>query len=41
MVEGRWPKIALKWMPKERRARGRQKKNWMKGIKKAINEKPK
>jgi hypothetical protein len=37
MVEGRLPKIALKWMPKQRRARGRPKKNWMEGRKKAIN----
>jgi len=27
MVEGRLPKIALKWMPKQKRARGRPKKN--------------
>jgi hypothetical protein len=27
MAEGRLPKIALKWMPKQRRARGRPKKN--------------
>jgi hypothetical protein len=26
-VEGRLPKIALKWMPKQKRARGRPKKN--------------
>jgi len=32
MAEGRLPKIALKWMPKQRRARGRPKKNWMEGI---------
>jgi hypothetical protein len=36
MAEGRLPKIALKWMPKQRRARGRP-KNWMEGIKKAMN----
>jgi hypothetical protein len=36
MAEGRLPKIALKWMPKQRRARGRPKK-WMEGIKKAMN----
>ena len=29
---------ALKWMPKQKRARGRPKKNWMEGIKKAMNE---
>jgi hypothetical protein len=27
MAEGRLPKIALKWMPKQKRARGRAKKN--------------
>ena len=27
MVEGRLPKIALKWIPKQKRARGRPKKN--------------
>jgi len=26
MGEGRLPKVALKWMPKEKRARGRSKK---------------
>jgi hypothetical protein len=38
MAEGRLPKIALKWMPQQKRARGRLKKNWMEGIKKAMNE---
>jgi len=38
MVEGRFPKIALKWMPKQKRARGRPEKNWMEGIRKAMNE---
>jgi hypothetical protein len=38
MTEGRLPKIALNWMPKQRRARGRPKKNWMEGIKKAMQE---
>jgi hypothetical protein len=38
MAEGRLPKIALKWMPKQKRARGSTKKNWMEGIRKAINE---
>jgi len=38
MVEGRLPKIALKWMPKQKRARERPKKNWMEGIRKAMNE---
>jgi hypothetical protein len=28
MAEGRLPKIALKWMPKQRRARRRQKRSW-------------
>ena len=38
MAEERLPKIALKLMPKQKRARGRQKKNWMEGIKKVMNE---
>jgi len=38
MAEERLPKIALKWMPKQNRARGRPKKYWMEGIKKAMNE---
>jgi hypothetical protein len=38
MSEGRLPKIALKWGPKQKRARGRPKKNWMEGIKKIVNE---
>jgi len=38
MAEGRLPKIALKWMPKQKKARGRRKKNWMDGIGKAMNE---
>jgi hypothetical protein len=38
MAEGRLPKRALKWMPKQKRARGRPKKNWMGGIRKAVNE---
>jgi hypothetical protein len=37
MAEGRLPKIASKWMPKQRRARGSRKKNWIEGIKKAMN----
>jgi hypothetical protein len=32
MAEGRLPKIALKWMPKQKTARGRPKKSWMAGI---------
>ena len=38
MAEGRLPKIALKWIPKEKRARGRLNKYWMEGIRKATNE---
>ena len=38
MVEGRLPKIVLKWMPKQKRARGRLKKNWMECMRKAMNE---
>jgi hypothetical protein len=37
MAEGRLPKIALKWIPKQKRALGSLKKNWMEGIKKAMN----
>ena len=37
MAEERLPKIALKWMAKQKIARGRQTKNWMEGIKKAMN----
>jgi hypothetical protein len=38
MAEGRLPKIALQWMPKQKRAQGRLKKNWMEGIRKAMNK---
>jgi len=38
MAKRRLPKIALKWMPKQKRARGRRKKNWMESIRKAMNE---
>jgi len=38
MAEGRLPKIALKWIPKQKRARGRPKKKWMEGIRKDMNE---
>jgi hypothetical protein len=38
MVEARLSKIALTWMPKQKRAQGRPKKNWMEEIKKAMNE---
>jgi hypothetical protein len=30
--------MALKWMSKQKRARGRPKKSWTEGIKKAMNE---
>jgi hypothetical protein len=38
MAEKRLPSIALRWRPEQRRARGRPKKNWMEGIRKAMNE---
>jgi hypothetical protein len=38
MAKGGLLKIALKWRPKQKRARGRPKKNWMEGTKKAMNE---
>jgi hypothetical protein len=38
MAVGRLPKIALKWMSKQKRARGRPKRNWMEGIRKAMNK---
>ena len=38
MAEERLPKIALKWMPKQMRVRGRPKKKWMEGINKGMNE---
>jgi len=31
MAEERLPQITPKWMPKQKRARGRPKKNWMGG----------
>ena len=37
-AEEKLPKIALKWMPKQKRARGRPKKNWIEGIRKTMNE---
>jgi hypothetical protein len=37
MAEERLPKIALKWVPKQKRARERPKKNWIEGIRMAIN----
>jgi hypothetical protein len=38
MAEGRLPKTTLKWMPKQKKARGRPKKNWMEFIREAMNE---
>jgi hypothetical protein len=38
MAQERLPKIALKWMLKQKRVRERPIKNWMKGIRKAMNE---
>jgi hypothetical protein len=38
MAEGRLPKIALKWIRKQKRARGRPKKNWVEGIINVMNE---
>jgi len=37
-AQGRVPKITLKWMPKQKTTPGGPKKNWMEGIRKAINE---
>jgi hypothetical protein len=38
MAEGRLHRIALKWMPKQKTARGRPKKNRMEGIRKVMSE---
>jgi hypothetical protein len=38
MAEERLSRIALRWIPEQKRARGRPKKNWMEGIRKAMNE---
>jgi hypothetical protein len=38
MAEGRLAKTALKWKPKQNKARGRPSNNWMEGIRKAMNE---
>jgi hypothetical protein len=38
MVERRLTKIAVKWMPKQKRSRGRPNKNRMEGIRKAMDE---
>jgi hypothetical protein len=37
IAEGKLPKTALKWMPKRKIARRKPKKNWMEGIRKAMN----
>ena len=37
MAEESLSKIALKWMPKRKKARGRPKRNWIEGIRKAMN----
>jgi hypothetical protein len=37
MAEGILPKMALKWMPKQKTALGKPKKSWMEGIRKAMN----
>jgi hypothetical protein len=41
MAEGRLPKIALKWMPKRKRARGRLKKKKLDGRNKEGHERKK
>jgi hypothetical protein len=38
MAEERLPRIVLRWIPKQKRARGRPNKNWMEGIRKAMTE---
>jgi hypothetical protein len=38
MAKGRLPTISLKWMPKQKRARGIPKKNWMESIRKDMDE---
>jgi hypothetical protein len=38
MAEGRLPRIALKWMPKQRRTQESPTKNWMEVIRKTMNE---
>jgi hypothetical protein len=37
MAERRLTKIALKWITKQKRARGKPKKNWMENIRKDMN----
>jgi len=38
MAEGRLPETALKWLPKQKRARGRLKNNYMEGMRKVVDE---
>ena len=38
MAEGRFPGVAFRWKPKQDGARGRPKKNWMEGTRKAMKE---
>ncbi|XP_044745745.1 uncharacterized protein LOC123307480 [Coccinella septempunctata] len=38
MSDQRIPKLALKWVPRERKKRGRPKVTWMSGIQKAMSE---
>ena len=38
MAEESLSKIALKWVPKQKRARRRPKKNWVEDIRKTMNE---
>jgi len=38
MAEGRLPKITLRWMSKQKRARGRPKKNCIECVRKAMNK---
>jgi len=38
MAERRLPRMALKWMPKQKTAQRRPKKNWMEGIRKVMDE---
>jgi hypothetical protein len=37
MAERILSRLALKWVPKQNRTRGRPKKNWMEGIRKVMN----
>lgn len=38
MAEGRLPKEAMQWIPRKRRKRGRPRKNWNEGIRKAMSD---